>query len=120
RRLRRLQMRVDSEECARRSQVIESLRTLVPRVDAARRVYTAGVERRDAVAQEKRAVADSLKNALPPSGLAFGLFIGLIWIGVLGLAVAHYNYIGAVLAGVSLTAMVWYRQRLKRSASLNA
>src|SRR5262249_23205536 len=34
-RLRRLLMRVDSEECAARSQVIESLRTLVPRMEAA-------------------------------------------------------------------------------------
>ena len=119
-RLRRVQMRVDPDECARRAHIIELLRTLVPRVDATRRVYTAGIERRDAVAQEKRALADSLKNALPPSSLAFGLFIGLIWIGIVGLAVAHYNYIGAVLAGVSLTAMLWYRQRLKRSASLNA
>src|SRR5207302_8114893 len=84
-RLRRLQMHVDPEECARRAQVIESLRTLAPRVDAARRVYTAGVERRDAVAKEKRAVAESLNNILPPSAPAFGIFIGLIWIGVLGL-----------------------------------
>src|SRR2546422_3685096 len=36
RRFRRLQLHVDPEECARRAQVIDSLRTLAPRVDAAR------------------------------------------------------------------------------------
>src|SRR5262249_50278410 len=67
RRLRRLQLHVDPEDCARRGQVIESLRTLAPRMDAARRVYTAGVERRDAIVKEKRAVVESLNNILPPS-----------------------------------------------------
>jgi len=120
RRLRRLQMHVDPEDCARRAQVIEFLRTLAPRVDAARRVYTAGVERRDAVAKEKRAVAESLNNILPPSAPAFGIFIGLIWIGVLGLAVAQHNFIGGILGAVSVVAMFWYRGRLSRAAVLKA
>src|SRR5215470_13012107 len=50
RRLRRLQMHVDDEECSRRAYIVDSLRMLVPSVDAARRVYEAGLERRDAVA----------------------------------------------------------------------
>jgi uncharacterized protein YhaN len=118
-RLHRLQMHVDPEECARRARVIESLRTLAPRVDAARRVYVAGVERRDAVAQEKRALVESLGNVVPPSWPAFGLFVGLIWIGVLGLALAQHHYVGAILGGVSVATMIWYRQRLGRAASLN-
>jgi uncharacterized protein YhaN len=120
RRLRRLQLHVDPEDCARRAQVIEALRTLAPRVDAARRVYTAGVERRDAVAKEKRAVAESLNNVLPPSAPAFGIFIGLIWIGVLGLALAQHNFIGGILGAVSVVAMFWYRARLSRASALKA
>src|SRR5207302_5763118 len=119
-RLRRLQMHVNPDECAWRAQVIESLRTLAPRVDAARRVYTADVERRDAVAQEKRALVESLGNMLPPSWPAFGLFIGLIWIGVLGLVLAQHRYVGAILGAVSVITMIWYSRRLKRVASLNA
>ena len=119
-RLRRLQMHVNPEDCAWRAQVIESLRTLAPRVDAARRVYTADVERRDAVAQEKRALVESLGNMLPPSWPAFGLFIGLIWIGVLGLVLAQHRYVGAILGAVSVITMIWYSRRLKRVASLNA
>ena len=119
-RFRRLQMRIDPEECSRRAQIIDSLRTLMPRVDAVRRVYTAGLERRDAIAQEKRTLAGSLKNALAPSRLAFGLFILLIWIGVLGLELAQYDYAGAVLSLVSVAAMIWYRARLKRANSLDA
>ena len=120
RRLRRLQMHVDPEDCARRAQVIEALRTLAPRVDAARRVYTAGVERRDAVAKEKRAVVESLNNIQPPSAPAFGIFIGLIWIGVLGLALAQHNFIGGILGAVSVVAMFWYRERLSRASVLKA
>jgi len=119
-RFRRLQMRIDPEECSRRAQIIDSLRTLMPRVDAVRRVYAAGLERRDAIAQEKRTLVGLLKNALAPSSVAFGLFILLIWIGVLGLELAQYDYAAAVLGAVSVAAMIWYRARLKRAASLDA
>src|SRR5215471_12764632 len=88
RRLRRMQMHVDQEECSRRIQVIEALRTLAPRVEAARRVYVAGVERRDAVAQEKRALLAGLVQIVPPSWPAFLIFISLIWVGVAGLILA--------------------------------
>jgi uncharacterized protein YhaN len=119
-RLRRLLMRVDSEECAARSQVIEALRTLVPRVEAARRVYGAGVARRDAIAQEKRALLESLNNLLPPSVPAFGAFLALLWVGVLGLVVAQHNDIGALLGTISLLAMIWYKGRMERSTALEA
>ncbi len=118
RRLHRLQMRVDKEECARRSQIIESLRTLAPRIDAVRRVYTAGLERRDAVAQEKRALAGALAGVVPPSWPAFTLFVCLMWIGVAGLAFAEHDYLGAFLGAISLAAMVWYRSRLQRAGAL--
>jgi uncharacterized protein YhaN len=117
-RLRRLLMHVNSEECDARSHVIETLRTLVPRVEAARRVYSAGVARRDAIAQEKRALLESLKNVLPPSAPAFGVFVALLWIGVIGLVFAQHNDVGGALGTISLLAMIWYRRRLQRSAIL--
>src|SRR5579883_2811975 len=117
-RLRRLQMTVDREECARRTQVIESLRTLAPRVEAARRVYTAGLERRDAIAQEKRALVAGLVNVVPPSWPAFLLFVSLMWIGVVGLVFADHAYLGAALGAVSLAAMFWYRDRSQRAATI--
>jgi len=116
-RFRRLQMHVDLEECARRNHVIESLRMLVPRVDAARRVYNAGLERRDAVSQEKRTLSEGLIRTVPPSSLAFTIFIVLIWIGVLGLLLAGHSYFGAAIGTMSVVAMFWYRSRLKRAAS---
>ena len=115
-RFRRVQMAVDHDECARRAQIIESLRTLVPRVDAVRRVYGAGLDRRDAVSQEKRALDANLVTLVPPSRLAFGLFIALMWVGVIGLAVAKHVYSGEGLGAISVLAMAWYRSRSKRSA----
>jgi uncharacterized protein YhaN len=117
RRVRRLQLHIDHDECGRRAHIIESLRGLAPRVDAARRVYVAGLERRDAVAQEKRVLAAGLVHIVPPSSLAFSLFIGLIWVGVAGLALARYPYPAGGLAVISLLAMIWYRTRLKRASS---
>ena len=118
RRYRRLQMHVDREDCAKRAQVIEALRSLAPQVDAARRVYAAGLERRDAVAQEKLALTAGLANLVPPSGPAFYLFIALIWIAVLGLILAEHPYLGATVGAVSVVAMFWYRERLKRAAAV--
>jgi uncharacterized protein YhaN len=117
RRLRRLQMHVDHDECARRTHIIESLRTLLPRVDAARRIYSACLERRDAVAQEKRALAAGLANIVPPSQLAFGLFIALIWVGVIGLILAQHPYSAAGVGAISVLAMIWYRDRVKNAAA---
>jgi uncharacterized protein YhaN len=118
RRLRRLQLHVDRDDCTKRAQVIEALRSLAPRVDAARRVYAAGLERRDAVAQEKKALEAGLRNLIPPSSLAFYVFIGLIWIGVAGLVVAEHDYTGAALGTASVAAMLWYRSRLKRASAV--
>jgi uncharacterized protein YhaN len=118
RRLRRMQMHVDQEECSRRGQVIEALRTLAPRVEAARRVYTVGVERRDAVAQEKRALVAGLGQAVPPSWPAFLAFISLIWVGVAGLILADHAYPAASLGTISVAIMLWYRGRSKRAAAL--
>src|SRR2546427_7867570 len=45
-----------------RSQIIDSLRTLMPRVDAVRRVYTAGLDRRDARSEEHTSELQSQSN----------------------------------------------------------
>jgi uncharacterized protein YhaN len=117
RRYRRMQLHVDNDECARRAHIIESLRLLAPRVDAARRVYIAGLERRDAVTQERRALSAALQSIVPPSTIAFTLFVILIWVGVAGLVFAGQEYTGAGLGTTSVIAMFWYRSRLKRAAA---
>jgi uncharacterized protein YhaN len=118
-RFRRLQMHVDHEDCARRAHIIESLRSLLPRMDATRRIYIAGMERRDAVAQEGRALEAGMVNLAAPSSPAFGMFIALMWIGVIGLAFARHEYMGAALGTVSVVAMLWYKDRVKRAAAQN-
>jgi uncharacterized protein YhaN len=117
RRHRRLQMHVDIEECSRRAHIIESLRMLSPRVDAIRRVYVAGMERRDAVAQERRALDAALVNIIPPAKLSFGLFIALLWIGVAGLTLSGYPYPAGGLGAISVVAMIWYKLRSTRAAA---
>lgn len=117
-RLRRLQLRVDSDECGRRAQIVDILRTLVPRVDAVRRVYTAGVERREAIQQERQTLIAAQAALVPPSWPAFLAFLSLLWIAVLGLAIAGHHYIAAGVGSVSVLAMIWYRDRISRAAVL--
>jgi uncharacterized protein YhaN len=80
-------------------------------------VYIAGLERRDAVVQEKRVLEAGLVHIVPPSRLAFGLFVALIWAGAAGLALAGHPRVGAGLAAASLIGLLWYRDRSKRAAA---
>jgi uncharacterized protein YhaN len=120
RRLRRIELHslVDPEERNRRAQVIETLRTLVPQVDAIGRVYSASLERHEAVFQEKAALENALNSMRPPSKPAFIIFVALLWFGVAGLAWAGHTYIAASIGAVSLAPMFWYRQRVARARGL--
>jgi uncharacterized protein YhaN len=115
-RLRRVQLRVDPEECGRRLQILESLRTLVPRADAVGRVYAASVKHREAVLQERRTLAATQSSVVPPSWPAFAVFLTLLWVAAAGLLAAEYFYVAAAIETVSLLAMFWYRDRLRRAS----
>jgi len=114
RRLRLMDMRAqtDAGEYDRRVRIIESLRSMIPRVDAARRVYTASIERLNATTQENAAHESAIAGVRPPSPLAVYLFIALIWIGAAGIAIAGHRYTAVGLIAVSLTPLWWYRRRL--------
>jgi len=113
-----LQSVADPEEIERRKRVIQSLRDLVPRVEASRRVYTACLERRDAVSQEKTTLDAALQSMRPPSKPAFMAFLGLIWAGAAGLYWEGQPYISAAVLIVSLSPLLWYRSRLRSSAAI--
>jgi uncharacterized protein YhaN len=118
RRLERMALHAvaDPYEIARRNQVIQSLQNLLPRVDATGRVYTACIERRDAVTQEKAALDATLRNVNPPSVPAFIVFLFIMWGGAVGLYWASQPYIALAVFVVSLLPLIWYRRRLKNTA----
>src|SRR5262249_6315196 len=62
RKVRRLQLKIDPSDLGRRLQAIEALRTLMPRMDAAGRVYAACLERLEAIEQGRRTLASALAN----------------------------------------------------------
>ncbi len=97
---------------ARRRQVIDSLKNFMPRMDAARRVYASCLDRRDAIAQEKKTLDTALEGVRPPSKLAFMVFLALIWAGAGGLFWSQYEYIAAGVLFVSLFPLFWYRSRI--------
>ncbi len=118
-RLRRIAVRsaFDSNEFARRSQILEILKNLSPRMEAARSIRAAHSERCDAIAQEKKTLVASLESMMPPSMFAFSLFVVLLWAGVIGLAMTGHDYLGVVLGVVSLAPLFWRRQRLTQTAA---
>ncbi len=120
RRLERLALQsvADPNEIAYRTQVIQSLQNLIPRVDASSRVYNACLERRNAVAQEKSTLLGTLESIRPPSKPAFMMFLGLMWAGAAGLCWAGQPYLAAGILAVSLTPLLWYRSRLRTATTL--
>jgi uncharacterized protein YhaN len=119
-RLRRMELQslADPLELTRRAQIIESLRTLVPRMDAARRVYSVSMERRDAVVEEKRVLDAAQESERPPSEIAFFGFVALIWFGGAALVWGGWPYMGAALGAVSLFPLFWYRMRRRHAEVL--
>jgi len=113
-----LQTVADPDEIARRRQIIESLKTLLPRVDASRRVYVASLERRSATAQEKAALDATFESVRPPSKPSFMAFLGLIWSAAAGFMVAGQAYAAAAVLLASLAALLWYRRRIKTTESV--
>ena len=113
-----LSAQADPKEINFRTQVIQILRSLVPRVDASRRVYLSCLERRDAISQEKATLAATLQSVQPPSRLAFLVFLFLIWTSAAGLFWASQPYIAAGIFVVSLSPLLWYRKRVKSTETI--
>jgi uncharacterized protein YhaN len=106
-----LQLQADPEEQARRTQIIETLRKLVPRMDAVRRVYESALERRRAITQEQTAIEAAKANMRPPSQLAFLTFLALLAAGAFGFIASGLYYVAAGIFAVTLLPLLWYRKR---------
>jgi uncharacterized protein YhaN len=113
RRMRKLDLRAqaDPSEYDRRARIIEALRSLVPRVDATRRIYSASLEKLHATTQENAAHESAVAGVRPPSQISVFMFIGLIWCGAAGILLAGHPYPAMALLAVSLTPYLWYRRR---------
>jgi uncharacterized protein YhaN len=121
RRLQRrdLQLLTDPEETARRVQIIDALRKLVPRMEAARRVYQSSLDKQQAVSQERAAIEAGLDNMRPPSAAAFYLFLALLAAGGFGFIANGYPYIAAGIFAVTILPMLWYRSRLRSFGNMS-
>lgn len=111
-RRKEIQAQVDPEEQSRRAQVIESLRSLVPRMDAARRVYESSIEQRRAISQERAAIEAALESMRPPSQGAFFAFLALLAAGGFGFIASGYPYIAAGMFAVTILPILWFRKRV--------
>ena len=121
RRLQRrdLQLVADPDETARRVQIIEALRRLVPRMEAARRVYQSSWDRQQAVSQERAAIEAGKENMRPPSAGAFYTFLALLGAGGFGFIANGYSYIAAGIFAVTILPMLWYRSRLRSFGNIS-
>jgi uncharacterized protein YhaN len=108
-----LQLQADPDETVRRVQVLESLRKLVPRMDAARRIYESSLEQQRAISQERATVEAAMHGMRPPSEGAFYTFLALLAAGAVGFISSGYPYIASGIFAVTLLPMLWYRKRLR-------
>jgi len=113
RRLQRrdLQILVDPEETDRRTQVVDALRNLVPRIDSTQRVYESSLEQRQAIAQERVAVDTAMGSMKPPSMGAFLTFLALLALGAFGFIASGYPYVASAIFAVTILPLLWYRKR---------
>jgi uncharacterized protein YhaN len=118
RRQRRVQLRVDPEDFARRVQAVETLRMLMPKMDASTRVYSASLERLDAVTQRRRTIEAAIAGVRPPSWPAFTAFIAILLFGTASLGMMGYEYVGFAVCLLSAAALIWYRDRIRRTNAL--
>jgi uncharacterized protein YhaN len=119
-RLRRFELNsvADPREIAVRTRELETLRSLLSRIDAVTRVYSASVHQRDAIMQERRTLEAASESSGLPSKFAFVVFVVLLWFCAGGLLLAGYPYLAAGVSAVSLTPLLWYRRRKKASEGL--
>jgi uncharacterized protein YhaN len=106
-----LQLQADPEEQGRRTQIIEALRKLVPRMDAVRRVYESALERQRAITQEQAAIEAAKTNMRPPSQLAFLAFVALLAAAAFGFIASELYYVASGIFTVTLLPLLWYRKR---------
>ena len=106
------------QELIRRSRGVESLRLLLPRLDAADEVVAAAAAKQEAVSGELTAISSTAQAARAPSGIAMTIFMVLV--GVVGAVLFLMQQrvagggIGAVLAAMAL----WYYGRTRQASRL--
>ena len=110
---RDLMLQADPEETARRIQVIDALRKLVPRMEGARRVYDSSIEQQRAVTQERATLEGAMQSMRPPSEGAFYTFLALLAAGAFGFIASGYPYIASGVFAVTILPMLWYRRQLR-------
>ena len=110
---RDLMLQADPEETARRIQVIDALRKLVPRMEGARRVYDSSIEQQRAVTQERATLEAAMQSTRPPSEGAFYTFLALLAAGAFGFIASGYPYIASGVFAVTILPMLWYRRQLR-------
>jgi uncharacterized protein YhaN len=110
---RDLMLQADPEETARRIQVIDALRKLVPRMEGARRVYDSSIEQQRAVTQERATLEGAMQSMRPPSEGAFYTFLAVLAAGAFGFIALGYPYIASGVFAVTILPMLWYRRQLR-------
>ena len=93
--------------------MIDALRKLVPRMEAARRVYDSSIEQQRAVTQERATLEAAMQSMRPPSEGAFYTFLALLAAGAFGFIASGYPYIAAGVFAVTILPMLWYRRQLR-------
>src|SRR4029079_18437368 len=70
--------------------------------------------------QGKRTLESALVSVRPPSWAAFTVFIGILLFGSASLALMAHEYAGSTLCLIAASAMLWYKDRVRRTKVLGS
>jgi uncharacterized protein YhaN len=102
---------VDPADYALRSRILDTLRGLGPRLDAARHLMRLAGDRHAAAARNQEELNSAWLRLRPPSQAAFLIFIAIMWAGAAGFAALGLPQVAGAAIFVSLAPLFWYRRR---------
>ena len=115
-----LAARYTPQELIRRSRAVESLRLLLPRLDAADDVVAAAAAKQEAVSRELAAMSSAARAARPPSGIAMTIFMVLVGLVGAVLFLMEQRVAGGGIGAVLAVMALWYYGRTRQASRLGA
>ena len=115
-----LAARYTPQELIRRSRAVESLRLLLPRLDAADDVVAAAAAKQEAVSRELVAMSSAARAARPPSGIAMTIFMVLVGLVGAVLFLMEQRVAGGGIGAVLAVMALWYYGRTRQASRLEA
>ena len=111
---------VQVQDLVRRRSALETLRTLVSKVQADQAVLRSTAQRHETMLQGKITLESTLDAVRPPSAAAIICFILIVSAGAVAMFVSAHQYPAVFMVAAVLAVLEWYRRQRVRVSKLSA